>query len=272
MHRSGYYRYVNQMNHQKPKEDIRLLVATQVIHRKSSQSYGSRRIAKQLQSEGFRVGRYKARRLMKQCGLRSKQRRRYLVTTQSHHDYPVAPNRLNRRFKVTAPNRAWVSDITYIWTQEGYMYLAAVLDLYSRRVIGWSMASHMKTPLICNALAMAISRRCPPRHLLHHSDRGSQYASEHYQHMLASQGMVPSMSRKGNCWDNAVMERFFGSLKSECTDGKRYLTREEAKADIIYYIEKFYNNLRLHSTLGYKSPVEFEKINACLSIKVSTFT
>lgn len=157
------------------------------------------------------------------------------------------------------PNRVWVADITYLWTNEGWLYIAAVLDLYSRRIVGWAMANHMREELINNALQMAFYRRRPSFGLIHHSDRGSQYAGNQYQEELKKMGIVISMSRKGNCWDNAVMERFFGSLKSERTDKVRYLTRNDAIADVVDYIEMFYNSQRLHSTLGYRTPLQYEQ-------------
>jgi transposase InsO family protein len=227
-------------------------------------------MAKNLQKKGYSVGRYKARSLMRKAGIVSKQRRRYRVTTDSRHTFPVAKNVLNREFAVATPNQVWVTDITYLWTLEGWVYVAAVLDLFSRRIVGWSIASHMRETLVNDALTMALGRRQPASGLLHHSDRGVQYASHDYQDTLKAAGITVSMSRKGNCWDNAVMERFWGSLKSERTDSEIYLTREAAKADVIDYIEMFYNSKRLHSTLDYFSPMQFEK--QFFSNKVSTFT
>jgi putative transposase len=271
VNRSGYYRYLKELPHKKSAED-RLFVEVKVLHNQSKGSYGSRRISQGLRMKGYDVGRYRARRLMREAGVECKQRRRYRATTQSNHSLPVAANTLNREFSVVVPNRVWVTDITCLWTQEGWLYLSAVLDLFSRRIVGWSVADHMRTELISDALLMAIGRRQPLGNLLHHSDRGSQYASADYQQLLKRQGVQVSMSRKGNCWDNAVMERFFGSLKSERTEGENYLTREQAKADVIDYIEMFYNSQRLHSTLNYISPMQFEKLNENLFKKVSIFT
>ena len=254
--RSGYYSYVSEFDNKKSNE--LLLVATTVLHVQSRGSYGSRRIAKGLQEQGFKVGRYRARSLMRESGVVCKQRRRYKVTTKANPDLVPVDNVLERDFSASKPNIKWVCDITYLWTQEGWLYLAAVLDLYSRRVIGWSLAEHMREELTINALLMALSRRKPGATVLHHSDRGSQYSSEKYRSFLKEYGFNESMSRKGNCWDNAVMERFFGSLKSERTDDMKYTTRQEAKEDIIDYIEMFYNNKRMHSVLGYRSPVDFE--------------
>lgn len=259
--RSGYYRYVSKLQQAVPKQDL-LAIEIKALHRQSKSSYGSRRIAQALRNLGYSIGRYKARKLMLEHGIYCKQRRRYKVTTQSSHNLPVAENKLNRNFRVAVPNRVWVTDITYLWTEEGWLYLAAVVDLFSRRVVGWSMADHMRSELISDALVMAVGRRKPSSDLMHHSDRGSQYASAHYQKLLGRLGIIVSMSRKGNCWDNAVMERFFGSLKSERTEGARYITREQAKNDVIDYIEMFYNNHRLHSTLGYMSPADFEKMKS----------
>jgi len=253
--RSAYYRYLN-----KPKSnnDEKLIIEVKAIHKKSNMSYGSRRISKYLQMNNYKVGRYKARSLMRKAGIECKQRRRYKITTQSDARLPVAKNILNRAFAVAKPNQVWLADITYLWTHEGWIYLAAVLDAYSRRVVGWALANHMRKSLVRDALNMALGRRRPDGDLLHHSDRGSQYASMDYQTLLKSEGITVSMSRKGNCWDNSVMERFFGSLKSERTDGKKYTTREQAKADVVDYIEMFYNSHRLHSTLGYISPLQYE--------------
>jgi putative transposase len=213
-------------------------------------------MARELQRRGEPVGRSQARSLMRVAGVEARQRRRWRATTDSDHGYPVAPDRLQRRFLVPAPNRFWVADITAVWTLEGWLYLAAVLDLYDRQVVGWAMAGHMRTELVLAALEMAVGRRRPPPGLVHHSDRGSQYASRAYRERLEKHRMEASMSRKGNCWDNAVMERFFGSLKSEWLADQRYLTREQARRDIVQYIEMEYNSDRLHSTLGYITPRE----------------
>jgi putative transposase len=268
--RSGYYKHVQVSQSLKDRLETRLLVEVKSLAIESKNSYGSRSMAKNLQSKGYRVGRHAARTLMRKAGIECKQRRRYRVTTDSRHRLPVAENVLNREFAVAKPNQAWVTDITYLWTFEGWLYVAAVVDLFSRRVVGWSANSHMRESLVSDALQMALCRRRPEPGLLHHSDRGIQYASHHYQEMLKDAGMTVSMSRKGNCWDNSVMERFWGSLKSERTDGITYTTREEAKADIINYIEIFYNSKRLHSTLGYLSPMQFE--NQFLLNEVSTFS
>lgn len=261
VNRSGYYRYIKQITSTKESDiaTTKMIIEMKVLHKKTRQSYGSRRMSREMQNKGYKAGRYKIRRVMRENSIECKQRRRYKVTTMSQHSLPIAQNKLDRNFTVFEPNKVWVADITYLWTLEGWLYIAAVVDLFSRRVVGWAMASTMHTELIANALMMAIGRRQPSADLMHHSDRGSQYASQYYQELLKESGITVSMSRKGNCWDNAVMERFFGSLKSERTDGITYLTRQQARNDVIEYIEMFYNADRLHSTLGYVSPVVFEK-------------
>lgn len=223
----------------------------------SHESYGSRRMVRQLCLEGHQIGRYKVRGLMRRLGLRAKARRRFKATTDSRHHFPVAANILDRRFNAKAPNTVWTADITYVWTMEGWLYLAVIMDLYSRLIVGWAMDKRMKAQLPLNALAMAYWRRKPEAGLLHHSDRGSQYACHDYQNQLEQYGMIPSMSRKGNCWDNAPMERFFRSLKTERLDGLRFQNRQSAKLEILDYIT-YYNALRLHSTVGYLSPMAYE--------------
>ena len=252
--RSGYYRFIERP----AREADARLVQVKAIAQVSRYSYGSRRMAKALQAQGYSIGRYAARSLMRQAGIACKQRRRYRRTTQSQHTLAVASNILNRRFTAAAPNQVWTTDITYLWTEEGWLYIAAVLDMFSRRVVGWAMASHLRETLVHQALQMALGRRRPKPGLLHHSDRGIQYASRAYVAACKTAGITMSMSRVGNCWDNAVMERCWGSLKSECTQGKRYLTRAIAKADVVDYFEMFYNSKRLHSSLGYVSPLHFE--------------
>jgi len=231
-----------------------------LIHRLSKGSYGTRRVSKELKAQGVWCGRCQARTLMRRAGVSAKQSKKYRVTTDSNHRLPIAPNHLDRQFTVNAPNRVWVSDITYIWTKEGWLYLAVVIDLYSRQIVGWSLNTRINTRLVIDALRMAIWRRHPESNLIFHSDRGSQYCSDEFQRMLRSNKMICSMSRKGNCWDNAVAESFFGSLKTERTFGTTYRTRTEARRDIIDYIEMFYNSHRLHSYLGYLSPMDFEEL------------
>jgi len=211
-----------------------------------------------LAAEGIEISRNRVARLMKEAGLRAKTKRRFKATTQSKHDLPVAPNLLDQDFTVDRPNAVWVSDITYIPTDEGWLYLATTIDLYSRRVVGWAMEPHMKTDLVMAALTMAIGIRNPGPGLLHHSDRGSQYASRRYQEALKAAGMRCSMSRKGNCYDNAVQESWYHTLKTELVFHVRFKTRAEAISKIFEYIEVFYNRERLHSSLGYKAPAVFE--------------
>lgn len=253
--RSGFYDW-----RRRGLDDQRRVLLHEVreIHRRKRGSYGSRRMARELRRRGYDVGRYQARSLMREAGVEARQRRRWRHTTDSEHSLPVAPNLLNRQFMVAEPNRVWVADITAIWTLEGWLYLAAVLDLHDRQLVGWAMADHMRTQLILDALEMAVGRRQPERGLLHHSDRGSQYASHEYRGTLVRHGFQASMSRKGNCWDNAVMERFFGSLKSEWLADQRYASHQAARRDVIEYIEMEYNSCRLHSTLAYQTPREIE--------------
>lgn len=224
----------------------------------SGQTYGSRRLSAALKREGVSVGRHKVRTLMRQHGLAARWRRKFVHTTDSRHPLPVADNVLDRQFAPSEPNRAWAGDITYIRTASGWLYLAVVIDLFSRKIVGWATASHMQASLVCEAVSLAIGSRQPARGLLMHSDRGSQYASEAHTGLLAAHGLVPSMSRKGNCWDNAVTERFFLNLKMERVWRKQYANHAEATQDIADYIVNFYNAKRLHSTLGYVAPNEFE--------------
>jgi putative transposase len=223
------------------------------------QSYGSRRMVTELSNRGVVVGRFKVRRLMRQAGLKPVWKRKFIHTTDSKHDLPVAPNVLARQFNPAAPNKAYVSDITYVRTGAGWLYLAVVIDLFSRKVVGWAMAPSMPAKLVCDALQMAVQQRRPEPGLIVHSDRGSQYASAQYQAKLASHGFVCSMSRKGNCWDNAVAERFFLNLKMERVWQRSYANHAEAKIDIADYIVGFYNCERLHSVLGNLPPSVYER-------------
>lgn len=259
--RSGFYaggRRATPSARMQEEEGLRARV--RALAARTRYSYGSRRIAKQLQAEGVPIGRTKVRRLMRQAGIVVRRpRRRGPSTTDSHHREPVAPNRLARHFEAAAPNQVWAGDTTYIWTQEGWLYVAMLLDLYARKVVGWAMSPRHDTALVYEALRMALGRRQPAAGLLHHSDRGSQYASAAYQRLLAAQGIVCSMSRTGECLDNAVAERWWGSLKGEWTGHRQYATRQEAQDDIVVYIEMFYNSHRRHSALGYRSPNEYEQ-------------
>jgi transposase InsO family protein len=221
-------------------------------------TYGSRRIEQALNTLGYPVSRWKARKLMQEAGIQVIYRKKYKVTTDSNHQLPVFENRLNRQFDVAKPDQVYVCDITYVWTQEGWLYLAIVLDLFSRKVVGWSMSSRMQAKLVCDALRMAIWQRRPQAGLIVHSDRGSQYASKAYHTLLKAHGFIGSMSRLGNCWDNSVAESFFGSLKQERCQWQHYQTRYEAQQDVLQYIAVFYNSQRMHSYLDYKSPNQYE--------------
>lgn len=257
--RSAYYDWINKPCKVIGPEELALRRRMKELFAASRESLGSRMMMKNLQKEGFVIGRDRTRRLMKTLNLKVKQKRKYKITTDSQHAYPVAENVLDRQFTPQAPNQVWGTDITYLWTQEGWIYLAIVIDLYSRRVVGWAMDRRMKKALVIRALMMAISLRKPPPGLIHHSDRGSQYASHAYQALLKQHDMIPSMSRKGNCWDNAPVERFFSSLKREWTGDRLYRTRQEAIADVREYVAVYYNSLRLHSTLGCMTPMDYEK-------------
>lgn len=259
--RSGFYHYLHRCSAtDEDPTQAALEARVKAIFKESRGTYGSRRISKKLKSEGYNVGRHRARILMRKLGLKARTPKRYKATTDSNHGHPVAPNLLNRQFDVDGPDKVWTADITYVWTLEGWLYLAVVMDLHSRQVVGWAMDKRMKTQLVTDALAMAYWRRKPLAGLMHHSDRGSQYACKDYQNQLKQYQMVPSMSRKGNCWDNAPTERFFRSLKSEHLQYCRFASRAAAKAEVLNYIT-FYNAYRLHSTLGYMSPMEYEKQN-----------
>jgi putative transposase len=258
--RSGYYSWCNRGRSLRQQERERLIPKVKSIHRQTRETYGARRISEELNAQGESCGRTKAATLMELAGISVKRRKKFKATTDSKHKLPVAPNLLNRQFGVNEPDSVYCGDITYIWTAKGWLYLAVVLDLFSRQVVGWSMSTRITRKLVINALNMAIWRRRPGARLIFHSDRGSQYCSNDFQKMLQKHKMLSSMSRKGNCWDNSVAESFFGSLKTECIFSSVYKTREEAKRDIVDYIEMFYNSKRRHSYLGYLSPREFEKM------------
>ena len=236
-----------------------LTAAIHTTFKKSRGTYGAPRIHAELKSQGMECSRPRVARLMRKAGIRARRRRTYKVTTTlSKHNYPVAPNTLNRQFWAGGPDEKWVGDITYIPTKEGWLYMAAVLDIYSRKVVGWAMDKHMEQELVASALQMAAMHRRPGEGLLHHSDRGSQYAAHDYQQLLDAHKMQVSMSRKGDCYDNAVMESFFSTLKAECATGV-YSSRAEARQSIFEYVEVWYNRRRLHSALGYSSPEAFEQ-------------
>jgi putative transposase len=255
---AGYYAWRSRPESHRAVSARTLLSAIRVIHQESRATYGSPSIWDALLKQGHCVGEHRVARLMRQAGLRAKTVKKWHATTQSQHRFPVAANTLDRQFMVESPNRVWAGDLTYVWTTEGWLYLAVILDLYSRRVIGWAMGHRLTVDLAERALIMALANRRPRAGLLHHSDRGSQYAATSYQQLLATHGVTVSMSRKGNCWDNACIESFFGTLKRELVYHRHYATRDDATRDIFEYIEVFYNRQRRHSTLGYHSPAEYE--------------
>ena len=259
---SGYYAWKQRSKSTRQLADERLSACIQQVHEATHQIYGSRRIRAELAEQGSSCGRKRVVRLMRKLGLKARQRRHRTVTTDSQHRDPVAPNLLDRDFSALAPNTKWVTDITGVWTAQGWLYVAIVLDLFSRFVVGWAMAAHRDTELVEQALQMALLRRHPAAGLLHHSDRGSQYTSGAYQSLLGQFGVQVSMSGKGDCYDNAAMESFISSLKGEWTDWHAYQTRQEAELSIFEYIEVFYNRQRRHSTLGYLSPVIYEQHNS----------
>jgi len=269
--RSGYY--AARRRAIQPFKVCLVTTHLQAAFAASGRSYGSRRLRVALHNRGMEVGRHRIRKLMLIHGIRPVWKRKFIHTTDSRHALPIAQNVLDRQFDPAAANLTWVADITYIRTRSGWLYLAAVMDLYSRKIVGWAMAPDMPADLVCSALQIAITQRNPPAGLIVHSDRGSQYASDAHRALLHRYGLLASMSRKGNCWDNAVMERFFLNLKMERVWQRDYANRAEAIRDVIEYIIGFYNNVRLHSTLGYLPPNAFElKSAAKLPITVSEIT
>jgi putative transposase len=256
--RSGYYAWKRRPPASRATEDAKLVVEIKAAHKTGRGHYGSPRVHRELRAKGRRVGRKRVERLMRQAGIVGRKKRRFRRTTDSNHPHPIAPNRLGRQFEVELPNTAWVTDVTYVWTHEGWLYLAPVLDLFSRRVIGWAASANNDRALALSALDRAVATRAPAPGLLHHSDRGSVYASGDYGDALSRIGAVKSMSRKGDCWDNAVAESFFATIKSELIDLADYRTRREAIVAIGDYIDGFYNPCRRHSSLDYVSPIEFE--------------
>ena len=255
---SGFYAWCKRGPSCREQRDQALKVSIRALHAASRRTYGSPRIHRDLRDAHERVGRKRVARLMREQGLQSRRKRRFRVTTDSQHAEPVARNLLARDFQARTPNERWVADITYVWTREGWLYVAVILDLFSRRVVGWAADDRIDRDLVSNALAHALGTRTPGPGLLHHSDRGSQYASRDYRRQLRGRGIRSSMSRKGNCWDNAVAESFFATLKMEVVNDRDYVSREQATASIAEYIEMFYNCRRRHSALGYVSPVAFE--------------
>ncbi len=256
--RSGFHAWLNRAPSQRARDDEVIGARVKTSHIASYRTYGARRVWHDLLAEGISCGLHRVERLMRQQGLRARPRRRGLPKDQGERSV-IAGNVLDRQFTADRPNQEWVADFTYIWTAEGWLYVAAVIDLFSRRVVGWSMSDAMTAQLVTDALIMAIWRRGKPDALLHHSDQGSQYTSEQFQRLMADNGVTCSMSRSGNCWDNAAMESFFSSLKTERIGKKVYRSRAQARADVFDYIECFYNPTRRHSTLGYLSPIDFER-------------
>jgi putative transposase len=257
--RGGFYAWLTRPPSARARSDEAVGAQVRASFLASDRTYGARRVWHDVLAQGIACGLHRIERLMRMQALRARPRRRRLpIDSGARSTNAVAPNLLDRQFAAQAPNSKWVADFTYVWTAEGWLYVAAVLDLFSRRVVGWSMSAAMTAQLVTDALVMAIWRRGKPRALLHHSDQGSQYTSEPFQRLLADAGVTCSMSRTGNVWDNSVMESFFSSLKTERVASKVYRTRDEARADVFDYIERFYNPRRRHSTLGYVSPAEFE--------------
>ncbi len=256
---AGYYAWRSRPESRRSAANRHLIDDIKRVHRDTHGRYGSPRIHVELKAQGRGVSRGRIERLMRHHGIRAIMARpRRVRTTDSRHDFPIAPNLLDRNFVATAPNRIWLADITYIETDQGWLYLAAVMDLYSRRIVGWAMEDHLRAELPLTALRMAISAQRPGAGLIHHSDRGVQYASEDYRKVIQSAGFRPSMSRKADCYDNAPMESFFHTLKTELVHHRQYATRAEATRDIFVYIEGFYNRTRRHSAIGYISPIEME--------------
>jgi transposase InsO family protein len=257
--RSGYYSWKRRPLSAQAQRRSRLLEHIQAAHAESRQTYGSPRVHAELQARGVACSKNTVAKLMRQHTIRSKMQRRFVVrTTDSRHAHPVFENRLNQQFDQPSTDQAWAADITYIPTVEGWLYLAAVIDLCSRKIVGWATADHLRAELPCQALKRALDQREPTGELLHHSDRGVQYACDQYQQLLAERGVAPSMSRTGNCYDNAVMESFFGTLKTELIHHETYHSRAAAHQALFEYIEVFYNRQRRHSALGYRSPMQYE--------------
>ena len=256
--RSGFYAWLSRPRSQRSQVDEVMGALVRQSFIGSDRTYGARRVWHDMLALGHHCGLHRIERLMREQALRARPRRRGLPQDRGQRS-AIADNVLDRQFQAEAPNQKWVADFTYIWTAEGWLYVAAVLDLYSRRIVGWSMHDSMTSQLVADALMMAVWRRGKPVALLHHSDQGSQYTSEHFQQLLKEQGITCSMSRAGEVWDNSAMESFFSSLKTERTARKVYRSREQARADVFDYIERFYNSTRRHSTLGYVSPIQFEE-------------
>ena len=257
---SGYYAWQGRPPSARSVDTAELGEKIKEVYKENKGRYGSPRIVRDLVAHGRCTSRKRVARIMQDKGLVAKQRKRFRRTTDSNHPYPIAENLLDRNFTTEAPNQVWVTDLTYIWTREGWLYLSAILDLYSRSVVGWAMSETIDTELCSRALEMAVQARRPAAGLVHHSDRGSQYASHDYRAALSKYGMVCSMSRRGNCWDNAVAESFWGTLKTELADEMDFASRSEARTVIFEYIEGFYNLRRRHSSIEYRTPREYEML------------
>jgi transposase InsO family protein len=260
--RSGYYAWSRRAPSARALADAKLVPVIRACHARSRATYGSPRIHQDLRALDYRISRKRVARLMRREGLSARPARRYRATTESKHHMPVAPNVVARHFHASGPNRVWVTDMTYVWTWEGWLFLAAIVDVFSRRIVGWAVADHLRTELALEALGMALGVRQVDEGLVHHSDRGSQYASDLYRAELAARGIVCSMSRVGDCWDNAVAESFFATLKTELIHRRPWPTKHEARIAIHDYIGSFYNPHRRHSSLGYLSPMDYERQHA----------
>ena len=258
--RSSYYEWLTSPESNRAKVDQELMLLVKKFFNEGRGNYGTRSIKARMKQDGYNISRRRVIRLMREANLVCKTKSKFKATTDSNHDKPIAPNLLDRNFTVDSPNSYWVGDITYVSTEEGWLYLATVIDLYSRKIVGWSMSNRMTAELVNKALLMAIWQRKPSKGLVWHSDRGSQYASDSHLQIIKQHNIIQSMSRKGNCWDNAVAESFFHTLKIELIYQNKFKTREEAKNVIFEYIEVFYNRIRVHSTNNYCSPVDYEKI------------
>jgi len=258
--KSGYYSWRKRDTSEKAGRELKLLRKIEEIHLGSRKTYGSPRVFKVLKGIGEPCNKAKVERLMKNNGIRAKMKRKFRVTTDSKHNLPVAPNLLNRNFSPERPNQVWASDLTYVWTKEGWLFLAVIVDLFSRQVVGWSLEKTMTTELISSALRQAYFKRKPGSGLIFHSDRGSQYCSQEFKKLLKEYRMLQSQSRRANCWDNACVESFFHTLKTEMIYHEDFETRGQARRTIFEWVEAFYNRKRIHSTLGYKSPVDFERM------------
>jgi putative transposase len=260
--KSGYFDWCKRDHSRREAHRNGLVVKIAKIHQGSRNTYGSPRVYKVLKGMGEKCSKTTVERLMRENEIRAKMKKKFKSTTDSNHSLPVAKNVVARKFEATAPNKLWCTDITYLWTSEGWLYLAAIIDVFTRKIVGWAMNERMTQSLVLNALEMAVEQQRPGRGLVHHSDQGSQYAATDYQRRLSRHGMVPSMSRRGQCWDNALMESFFHTLKTEHVYHEIFATRKAAKSSVFEWIEVFYNRQRIHSALGFVSPECYERLAA----------